>query len=91
MKLIWKMSLLVICEILGLFVNIVNADDKYSLLSSENLPQPFQTQLSNKYSFFLNFLLHFYNFHQALIILKIKAPLIAYVFLKLETAKDVVS
>ena len=41
--------------------------------------------------FFLNFLLHFYNFHQTLIILKIKATLIAYVFRKLETAKDVVS
>ena len=62
MKLIWKMSLLVICEILRLFVNIVDADDKCSLLSSENLPQPFQTQLSNKYSFFSQFFVAFLQF-----------------------------
>ena len=35
-----KMSLLVISEILGLFVNTLAADDKYSLRKSENLPQP---------------------------------------------------
>ena len=39
-----KMSLLVICEILGLFVNTLTADDKYSLFNRENLPQRIQIE-----------------------------------------------
>ena len=42
------MSLLVICEIVGLFVNTLTTDDKYFLLNSENLGQPIQMQLSDK-------------------------------------------
>ena len=42
------MSPLVIYKILGLFINIVTADDKYSLLIRDNLAQPFQLQLSKK-------------------------------------------
>ena len=34
------MSILVICEILGLFFKILTADDKYGICNSENLPQP---------------------------------------------------
>ena len=41
-----KMSLLVICEILRVFVNTFTADDKYFLQNSQNLPQPIQMQLS---------------------------------------------
>ena len=47
-KLSWKMSLLVICEILGLFFNTLIVDDKYFLCNSENLPQPIQMLLSKK-------------------------------------------
>ena len=36
------MSLFVKSEILGLFVNTLTADDKYSLQNSENLTQPIQ-------------------------------------------------
>ena len=36
------MSLLVFCEILGLFVNKLTADDKYSLRYRENSLQPIQ-------------------------------------------------
>ena len=36
------MYLLVICEILGLFVKTLTADDKYSLRNCEILPQPVQ-------------------------------------------------
>ena len=39
-KLIWKISLLVICEILGHFVNTFTGDDKYIFCNSENLQQP---------------------------------------------------
>ena len=34
------MSLLVIHKILGLLVNILTADDKYSFLNRDNLAQP---------------------------------------------------
>ena len=42
------MSLLVICEMLGLFVNTLNSDEMYYLLNSENMLQPIQMQLSKK-------------------------------------------
>ena len=69
-KLSWEKSLLVRTEILGLFVNIWTADDKYSRHSRENFPQQFQMQLSQKQNFFVNFLLRFRNLHQILNILK---------------------
>ena len=34
------MSVLVICKILGLFANIMTADDRYSLLNKNNLTEP---------------------------------------------------
>ena len=42
------MSLFVIWELLGVFVNTMTADDKYSFRDSENLPQPIQMQLFKK-------------------------------------------
>ena len=53
------MSVLVICEILGLFVNTLTSDGKYSLRKGENLRKPIQMQLSKKQETFLNFLLLF--------------------------------
>ena len=55
------MPLLVICEILGHFVNTLTPDDKYSLRNIEPLLQPIQTQLSKKQKkkILLNYLLHF--------------------------------
>ena len=44
----WKMSPLVISEILGLFVNTLTAYDKYSLRNDQNLWQTIQMQLSKK-------------------------------------------
>ena len=41
---------------MGLFVNKLTADDKYSLRNSDNLWQPIQMQLSKK-KIFLNFFL----------------------------------
>ena len=41
-------SLCVICKILGLFVNLLTADEKYSLLNRDYLSQHFQIQLSQK-------------------------------------------
>ena len=47
-RLCCKISFLVICEILALFVNTLTVDDKYSLHNSENLAQTIQIQLCNK-------------------------------------------
>ena len=41
-----KISLLLIYEILGLFVNTLTRDDKHSPCNSENIPQSIQMQLS---------------------------------------------
>ena len=87
----WKMSLLVISKILGLFVNTLAADGKYSFSDSENLPQPITTQLSKKKIFFSKFLLHLLNLHKTLNCTKKKMTLMAYVFSKLETVKNLVS
>ena len=37
-----------ICKILGLFVNTLTADDKYSVLNRDNLMQPIQRKLFKK-------------------------------------------
>ena len=40
--------MLVLCKILGLLVNTLTDDDKYSLLYRDNLPQQIQILLSQK-------------------------------------------
>ena len=45
-ELIWKIYPLVICKILGVFVDTFTADDKYPLPDHENLLLPIQMQLS---------------------------------------------
>ena len=44
----WKKPILVLCKILGLFVNTLTDDDKYSLLYRDNLTQEIQILLSPK-------------------------------------------
>ena len=51
-------------EMLRLFVNALTADDKYSGSNMQNLPQQFQTPLSQKQKLFPDFLLHFWNVHE---------------------------
>ena len=48
-------------QILGLFVNPLSADNKYSLLSRDNLQQHIQIQLSQKQKRISDFFLHFLN------------------------------
>ena len=64
------MPLLVISEILGLFINTLTADVQYFLPNTEYLLEPIKIQLSKEKSFFLNFLLYFWNLHQILNSLK---------------------
>ena len=47
-QLIWKKFLLLKCQILGLLVNTLAADEKYPLLKRDNLTIPIQMQLSQK-------------------------------------------
>ena len=76
-------------EVLGLFNNLLLADDKYSLLSRGNLLQDCQMQLSKKPKIFSNFSLHIRNLDSILNILEKKMTLIAKVFLNLRTPKSV--
>ena len=54
-QLIWKTSLLVISQILGLFVNTLTPNEEYFLNNRENLPVPIQLQTSKKQKKFLQF------------------------------------
>ena len=49
-------------EILRLFVNALTADDKYSGSNMQNLPQQFQTPLSQKDKTFSGFFIAFLEF-----------------------------
>ena len=83
--------MLVLCKILGLFVNTLTDDDKYSLLYRDNLTQPIQILLSQKqktfsqfFSTFLKSTLEFETFQK-------KMTLIADAFPKLPSPKKVIS
>ena len=64
-KLSWKKSALIWSDFLRLFVNKWTAVDKYSRSNMENLPQQFQTPLSQKQKtfswFFFGFLKYAWN------------------------------
>ena len=79
-----------ICKILGLFVNTLAANDKYSPLNRDNLLQHIQMQLSQKQNIFSQFILPYGNLDSVLNILKKKMTLLADVFLNLRTPKNVV-
>ena len=55
----WKKSPSVWYEILRLFVNALTIDDKYSGSNMQNLPQQFQTPLSQKQKTFSGFFIVF--------------------------------
>ena len=83
--------MLVLCKILGLFVNTLSEDDKYCLLYNDNLLQPIQILLSQKqktfsefFSPFLKSTLNFERFQK-------KMTLIADVFPKLPSPKKVIT
>ena len=86
-QLSWKKSLLLTCQILGLLVNNLDADDKYPVLNRDNLAIPVRMQLSQKIKGFLNFLQLFWNLAQILNILRKKMTLIDSAFPKLRTPK----
>ena len=82
--------MLVLCKILGLFVNTLSEDERYCLLYQDNLLQPIQILLSQKqktfsefFSPFLKSTLNFERFQK-------KMTLIADVFPKLPSPKKVI-
>ena len=82
--------MLVLCKILGLFVNTLSEDDRYCLLYKDNLLQPIQILLSQKqrtfsefFSPFLKSTLNFERFQK-------KMTLIADLFPKLPSPKKVI-
>ena len=92
-QLSWKETLLVIYKDLGLFVNTLTADDKYSLLSRDNLTQKFLMKLPKKEkatsrvsAAFLKSRLYFEYFPK-----KKKMTFIASAFPRLRTPKDMVT
>ena len=54
-KLCSKKSLLLTCQILGLLVNTLAADEKYPVLNRENLTIPIQMQIPKKKNCFWKF------------------------------------
>ena len=89
-----KKTPLLVCKILRLFVNTFFADHRYSLLNRENLMRLIHTQLSERQKTFSRFFFFFFfaffksrsNFQH----FQKKMTLIANVFTKLPTAKNVV-
>ena len=82
--------MLVLCKILGLFVNTLSEDDRYCLLYKDNILQPIQILISQKqktfsqfFSPFLKSTLNFERFQK-------KMTLIADVFPKLPSPKKVI-
>ena len=61
-KLCSKKSLLLTSQILGLLVNTLAADEKYPVLSRDNLTIPIQMQLSQKQKTFSEFFAAFLKF-----------------------------
>ena len=59
-KLSWKKSLLLTCQILGLVVNTLAADEKYLVLQRDNFLIPIYMQLSQKQKTFSKFFAAFF-------------------------------
>ena len=79
-----------ICKILGLFVNPLAVDGKYSLLNRGRLFHHFQMPLSRKLKIFSQFYFAFYKFRYNLQHFLKKMTLLADVFLNIQTPKNVV-
>ena len=84
------MSLLMLRQIFGVFVNTLTAERKYLVQDGENLQLATQMQLSQNEKPFLNFLFHFWNLDQILTTLKKRMIVTANVYPKLQTLKILV-
>ena len=78
----WRTCLLVTFEIVGLFVNTLTANEKYSCYKREKSSQAFQMKLSKTQKSVMKFLLHFWNIHQILNSLEKKTNYIRHYWLQ---------
>ena len=89
-KLSYKRLFLIRSEILGLLDNTLTANYEYSRINRENLQLPNKAKLSKKPSIFCCILFAFFASKLNLQYFEKKMSLIAQVFLKLLTPRDVV-
>ena len=82
-------SLLETWKFFSRFFNTLTADDKYSLISRDNWMQTIQMRLSQKEKIFSKFFSAFFESALNFELSQKEMPLIAYVFPKLPTTKDV--
>ena len=82
-------SLLDKWKFFGYFLNTLTADDKYSLISKNKWMQTIQMHLSQKQNIFSEFFSAFFESALNFEHFQKKMTLIAYVFPKLPTTKDV--
>ena len=83
--------MLVLCNMLGLFVNTLSEDDKYCLLYKDNSSQPIQILLSQKQKTFSQFFSPFLKSTLNSEHFQKKMTLIADVFPKLPSPKKVIT
>ena len=82
-------SLLETWKFFSRFLNTLTADDKYSLISRDNWMQTIQMQLSQKQNVFSEFFFAFFESALNFEPFQKKMTVIAYVFPKLPTTKNV--
>ena len=82
-------SLLETWKFFSVFFNTFTVDDKYSLISRDNWMQTIQMHLSQKQKIFSEFFSAFFESALNFEHFQKEMPLIAYVFPKLSTTKDV--
>ena len=82
-------SLLETWKLFSRFLNKLTADEKYSLISRDNWMQTIQMHWSQKQQIFLKFFSTFFESALNSERFQKKMTLIAYVFPKLRTTKDV--
>ena len=82
-----KKSLLLTCQILGLLLNTLAADEKYPVLNRDNLTIPIHIQLSQKQITFSQFLAPILKSSLNFKHLEKQMTLTAFVFTKLQTPK----
>ena len=82
-------SLLETWKFFSRFFDTLTVDDKHSVISRDNWMQTSQMHLSQKQNVFSQFFDGFFEFALNFKHLQKKMTLIAYVFLKLPTTKDV--
>ena len=86
-QLSWKKSLLLTCEIFGLLVNALAADEMYPVFNRDNLTIPIQMQLSQKQKPFSEFLAAFLKSRLNFKYFEKKMTLLTFIFRTWRTPK----